>query len=95
MMINSTYAARILYITNALAERNIPCTIHMICDGLQIRFPWSKGDIVCHKFSIGHDLGAVESYHCPWDDDEEEVSSIRPDDAISYITNWYDSVHTH
>lgn len=95
MMINSTYAARILYITNALAERNIPCTIHMICDGLQIRFPWSKGDIVCHKFSIGHDLGAVESYHCPWDDDEEEVSSIRPDDAISYITNWYDSIHTH
>ena len=95
MMINSTYAARILYITNALAERNIPCTIHMICDGLQIRFPWSKGDIVCHKFSIGHDLGAVESYHCPWDDDEEEVSSIRPDDAISYITNWYASVHTH
>ena len=95
MMINSTYAARILYITNALAERNIPCTIHMICDGLQIRFPWSKGDIVCHKFSIGHDLGAVESYHCPWDDDEDEVSSIRPDDAISYITNWYDSIHTH
>lgn len=95
MMINPTYAARILDIANALIERNIPCTINTIWDGLQIRFPWNNGDIVCHNFSLGHDLGAVESYHCPWDDDDEEVSSIRPDDAISYIANWYDSIHTH
>lgn len=95
MMINPTYATRILDIANALTERNIPCTINTCWDGLQIRFPWNNGDIICHNFSLGHDLGAVESYHCPWDDDEDEVSSIRPDDAISYITNWYDSVHTH
>ena len=92
MMINPTYATRILDIANTLIERNIPCTINTCWDGLQIHFPWNNGDIICHNFSLGHDLGAVESYHCPWDDGNE-CSSILPDYAIYCITNWYASVH--
>ena len=87
MMINSKYATPILTLSNALSERNIPHTLNVIWDGLQIRFPWNYGDLVCHSGSYGHDCDNLESMGCPWDD--EDVSCICVEEAINLITEWY------
>ena len=87
MMINPDFANPILTISNALSERRIPHTLNVIWDGLQIRFPWSNGDLVCHYGSYGHDCGNVESMDCPWD--YGDVSCISVEDAINRITKWY------
>ena len=87
MMINPAFADPILTIANALTERNIPHTINVIWDGLQVRFPWNCGDLVCHSGSYGHDHGNIESMGCPWDGDD--VSCICVDEAINRIANWY------
>ncbi len=87
MMINPEYANPILTLSNALSERNIPHAINVIWDGLQVRFPWNNGDLVCHSGSYGHSYGNVESMGCPWDDDD--VSCIRVDEAIDRIAEWY------
>lgn len=87
MMINPDFANPILTLSNQLTERNIPHTLNVIWDGLQIRFPWNDGDLVCHSGSYGHAYGAVESMGCPWDD--EDVSCINIEDALDRITEWY------
>lgn len=87
MMINPDFVNPILTIANVLTERNIPHSINVIYDGLQIRFPWNYGDLVCHSGSYGHDCGKVESMGCPWD--EDDVSCISVDEAIEFIANWH------
>ena len=87
MKIDPKYAVPILTLANALSERNIPHTINVIWDGLQIRFPWNGGDIVCHSGSYGSAVSDVESMGCPWDD--EDVSRINIDDALDRIVEWY------
>ena len=87
MMINPDFANPILTLSNALSVRNIPHTLNVIWDGLQIRFPWNGGDIVCHNGSYGHNFGNVESMGCPWDG--EDVSCISPEEALDYIVKWY------
>ena len=87
MMINPEYAKPILTLSNQLTERNIPHTVKVIWDGLQIRFPWNNGDLVCHSGSYGHNYGAVESMGCPWDG--EDVSCISIEEALERITEWY------
>ena len=87
MMINPDFANPILTLSNQLTERNIPHTLNVIWDGLQIRFPWNGGDLVCHSGSYGHNYGAVESMGCPWDD--EDVSYINIEDALDRIVKWY------
>lgn len=46
MMINPEYAKPILTLSNSLNKRNIPHTVNVIWDGLQIRFSWNDGDII-------------------------------------------------
>jgi len=87
MQINPKYATTILTLANALSERYIPFTLNVIWDGLQIRFPWNDGDIVCHSGSYGHDDGNVESMGCPWD--EDDVTCLNLDEAIDGIEKWY------
>lgn len=87
MMINPDFANPILTLSNQLTEYNIPHTLNVIWDGLQIRFPWNNGDLVCHSGSYGHQHGAVESMGCPWDD--EDVSCIDVDSAFTRICIWY------
>lgn len=87
MQINPEFAKTILTLANQLSERNIPHTLNVIWDGLQIRFPWNYGDIVCHSGSYGHEWGAVESMSCPWDGDD--VSCIEVAEAVEFITDWY------
>ena len=65
MMINPNYANTILNLSNRLTDYNIRHTVKVIWDGLQIRFPWNNGDVVCHSGSYGHEEGMVESYCFP------------------------------
>lgn len=88
MMINSAYAISILTLANALTAYNVPYTLNVIWDGLQIRFPWNHGDIVCHSGSYGHDQNCVESMGCPWDDDN--VTCLSLDEAYNNIVAWYE-----
>jgi len=87
MMINREYANAILTLANKLSERNIPHTLNVIYDGLQIRFPWNYGDLVCHSGSYGHENGEVESMGCPWDDGD--VTCISVNNAFKHIVKWY------
>jgi hypothetical protein len=89
MMINPAYATAILTLANALTEHNVPHTLNVIWDGLQIRFPWNPGDIICHSGSYGHEYGDVESMGCPWD--EGDVSCMNLDDMLEGILRWYDA----
>ena len=88
MMINPEYTKPILTLANELSQRNVPHTINVIWDGLQIRFPWNGGDLVCHSGSYCHEYGQVESMGCPWDG--EDVSVHDPEEVIVLIEKWYD-----
>lgn len=87
MNINPEYAYVILTLANYLIERNIPLRIVTLYDGLQIRFPWSDGDLICHQYSYGADDGCVESFGCPWD--EDDVTRLTIDEAVEKISEWY------
>lgn len=87
MMINPEYAKPILTIVNALSEHNIPFTLKVCWDGLQICFPWNYGDVICHAGSYGHTEGKVETMGCPWDG--EDVSTLSVEDAIKMIIAWW------
>ena len=87
MMINPKYAQSILTLVNALIEHGIPCSINILYDGLQIRFPWNDGDLICHMGSYGSEVGDVESMGCPWDD--EDVTRLTLDEAFEKISKWY------
>lgn len=91
MTLNTEYVNNILAIANALSERKIPYTIHPLYDGLQLRFPWTKGDIVCHGFSYGCNHRCVESYNFPWDKEDEfdDVTCLALDDAFNKIAELY------
>ena len=86
-MINPKYATPILTLANALSDEGIPHTINTLHDGLQIRFPWNCGDLVCHNFSYGCEDGLLESYGCPWDGDDVSCRSV--DRALTAIADWY------
>lgn len=87
MMINPEYAKPILTLSNSFNKRNIPHTLNVIWDGLQIRFPWNNGDIICHSGSFEHEYGNVESMGCPWD--EDNVTCLSIDEADDLVTNWW------
>lgn len=87
MTINSEYAKNILVIANTLNQYGVPYTLNTLHDGLQMRFPWNEGDIVCHNGSYGHDRHCVESYCFPWD--EGDVSCLTLQDAVIKIVELY------
>ena len=88
MNINPKFAVVILTLANSLSARGVPFTINILWDGLQIKFPWNNGDIVCHSGSYGADNGYAESAGCPWDD--EDVTMIDIDTALHRIIDWYE-----
>lgn len=87
MNINPKYANVILTLANRCIENNIPVKIVTLFDGLQVRFPWSDGDLICHQYSYGANRGCVESCGCPWD--EDDVTCLTVDEAIKKISEWY------
>lgn len=86
--VNRTYATTIFALVNLLSNRKIPLSISFCWDGLQIRFPWNHGDIICHSGSYGHDQNCVESMGCPWDDDD--VTCLSLEEAYNNIVAWYE-----
>ena len=87
MGLNPKYAMTILRLASKLSNKSIPYTLDVIWDGLQIRFPWSNGDLVCHFGSYGNEEECVESYCCPWDDGD--VSCLTIEEALDNIVEWY------
>ena len=85
--INKEYANTILLLANKLSKKSIPHTLNTIFNGLQIRFPWSDGDLVCHFGSYGCEEECVESYCCPWDNGD--VSCLNIEEAFNNIVEWY------
>lgn len=82
------YSERILYIASILLAKAVPFTINDIFDGMQLRFPWTHGDIACHYFTYGAASGAVESYCFPWD--EGDVTVLTPDEAAEKIIEYFE-----
>lgn len=91
MMINPKYANPIFVLANLLSERNVPYSLNPCWDGLQMRFQWSKGDIICHSGSYNSDDNFVESMGCPWD--EDDVSCLSIEEAYLNIVDWYQKVY--
>ena len=89
MMINPEYAKPILELANLCTKKDIPFTLNIIWDGLQIRFPWHPGDMACHAGTYGHTGGCVESYQFPWD--EDDVSVLEPKEAIDLLFDLYNA----
>lgn len=90
MMINPEYAKPILTLANKLTKSCVPYTLNVLWDGLQIRFPWNSGDLVCHSGSYGCEQGDLESLGCPWD--EDDVTRLSVEDACEAIAFWYDKI---
>lgn len=89
MMINPEYAKPILELANLCTKNDIPFTLNIIWDGLQIRFPWHSGDMACHTGTYGHTDGCVESYRFPWD--EDDVSVLEPEEAVELLFDLYNA----
>lgn len=82
-----TYAERIEIIADACEYLNIPHEVVDICDGKQIRFPWTYGDIACHSWTYGAEHDKVESYQFPWD--KGDVSVLSVGEAIAYLVDMF------
>ena len=87
--IKTAYAIPILALANTLAQLGIPYLLYPLYDGLQMRFPWNDGDLVCHSGSYGHDHQCLESMNCPWDNGD--VSCLIIEEAAIYIVEWYEA----
>lgn len=54
-----------------IPHRCIPvCQIGLEVPGYKITFPWCAGDLVCHPYSYGGELGLWESMGMAGDDDD-------------------------
>jgi len=73
--------------SDRLDEYHISHTINDCHGGAQIRFPWCKGGVAIHDGTYGHEVGYVESYEFPWDN--EDVSMVDPEEAVERIVQLY------
>lgn len=84
-----TYAERICTIAEGLDKNSIPYSINHLYEGWQLRFPWSEGDIACHRGTYESEQDKVESYCFSWD--EDDVSVLTCEEAIEKITAEYEN----
>ena len=92
-MTNTNYLEVIQNIAYAFTDKGIPYTMNSCCDGWQLRFPWCNGDMVCHSWSYGNEIGYVETMGFPWDDkDEAGVTVHSPEEVIDLVSNYYGKV---
>ena len=73
---NFKNTATIARLTTILRTYHVPHKVHRLYDGAQITFPWTSGDVVCHRGSYGHNLGHVESMGFSWDDGDVSEYSV-------------------
>ena len=81
------YIIPITTIAQELENYNIPYVCVQLWDGLQLRFPWCDGDIICHSGSFGHEYGNVESYCFYWDNND--CTELEPKKAIDLLIHLY------
>ena len=81
------YYVIIKSIADCLKLLDIPCRLCECHDGWQLRFPWTKGDVAMHSYTIGAGKDFVETYKFPWDCGD--VSSLSPENAAIKIIRYY------
>ena len=87
MTLNNEYASPIINLSDLLNTAKVPHSCNPIHDGLQLRFDWCDGDVVCHFFSYGHEFGFVETWGFPWD--EDDVTSLSVEECYRRICDYY------
>lgn len=70
-------------IIDILRKNNVPYRLENTQLGLQLRFDWSDGDVVCH-YGTSH---MPESYQFPWDNGD--VTRDAPASMANRIVNHY------
>ena len=86
-MFTNKYVDAINAVIACLIFASVPFTVNPISEGLQLRFPWHEGDVACHAGTYGSDIGMVESYQFPWD--EEDVTMLEPKEMATRIIKLY------
>lgn len=72
-------------IGDLLKKNNVPFDWNNTDFGLQLRFGWCDGDVVCHEGTFH----MPESYNFPWDDGD--VTREDPDMMAQLITEYYNA----
>ena len=83
------YFQPMVKISDVCETLDIPHTMSDLFSGHQIRFPWTKGDIICHEYSYGSADGFVETMNFSWDGDD--VSVLTVEEAVVYIILEYNN----
>lgn len=83
------YVRRIFSVAFELKKAGVPYTDNKILDGWQLRFPWCKGDIICHFGSYSNNAGCVESMGFPWD--EGDCTAHTPEEMAKNIIEYYNN----
>lgn len=84
---NPIYAQSVLSIIIRLYGAKVPYIPRALYEGWQLRFPWTEGDVACHKGTYGSAHGKVETYEFPWDDGG--VTMLDPNECAEKIIAYY------
>ena len=87
MEIKMKFVEPIIELANLCTANKVPFTLNICHDGMQMRFPWCVGDVVCHSASYGSYDECVETFRFPWDDDD--VTSLIPEEAAIRIADYH------
>ena len=85
------YFKAIAAIAMELDAKGVPFTINNAYEGYQLRFPWCRGDVVCHAGITGAAKGRVETYRFPWDNGD--VTLMTPKIAAERISDYYAALY--
>ena len=86
-MFTNKYTDAINAVIADLIPAGVPFTVNPAHEGMQLRFPWHKGDVACHAGTYGSEMGWVESYQFPWD--EDDVTTMEPKEMATKIIQLY------
>lgn len=89
--LNLGYAMCIRQLQSELSLNHVPFYIRIHGYGLQLLFPWCAGDVACTEFTYSSQLGCVESYRFPWDDEIRDVTVDNPYEMAKRIIELYNN----
>ena len=75
----------IIEVSENLKELNIPHKIISLYDGYQIKFPFTKADIIEHEFSYGHEKDLMEVMGFNWNI-IQKGEYAKYDDVLGYLS---------
>jgi len=85
-----TYLDAISTLAQFCLRHEIPFEFRKSYDGYQLTFPWTKGDVICHRYSFDSIIGRCESYNFPWD--RGDVSVYSPEVMGMHILHYYKQI---